>query len=78
MTISTPFLASQRPGGMVSPQPIQKCMFDCACHSAGVDVDEQAAPQLVGDLLESAQMELEGRTGDSDLDDDVEPEPEEQ
>ncbi|KAF8991343.1 hypothetical protein BDQ17DRAFT_1332928 [Cyathus striatus] len=45
----------------------------CNC-SAGVDVDEQAAPQLVGDFLESTQMELEGRTGDSDLDDDVEPE----
>ncbi|KAF9012053.1 hypothetical protein BDQ17DRAFT_1420447 [Cyathus striatus] len=34
---------------------------------AGIDDNKEVAPQLVGDLLESARRELDGRTGDSDV-----------
>ncbi|KAF8993059.1 hypothetical protein BDQ17DRAFT_1431996 [Cyathus striatus] len=62
----------------VVTEKIHKQMCDCARHSTGINADEQAAPQLVGDLLESARKELEGRMGDSDVDELDEPEPEEE
>ncbi|KAF8990929.1 hypothetical protein BDQ17DRAFT_1547031 [Cyathus striatus] len=55
---------------------IRKKLCQRARRYAGVIDDDPVAPQLVGDLIESARKELEGRLGETDTEGESEVEPE--